>query len=400
MSRVALTVLNGFLGGGKTTLLRHLLAQADSRRIIVASIVNDMSTLEVDGVLVNNNERPGPQTRNLASVFGIDIASPAGLDALAAALTTLTGADQQPDHIVLETSGSSHPLPLVRYLRDHPRVALKGVLAVVDAVMLDTDHDGGWSLLPRFRANLQAGRRDVHNLIVEQCLFASQVVLTRADRLPPARLQDIARAVHPINPGAAVVAAAWGNLTLDTLLTQPDYDFHRVERLVDELQDDVDRDSDRHHRYGLDHRVIRDRRPFHPQRLWDACQRFLGTGIHRSKGFFWLPSRDDVALLWNQAAGSIGLELISFWKAGVLAHADSRLDRQERAALEQQVRGAHPLFGDRRCELTVIGASEQLDPFVEALRRCFLTPGEIRRWQGGGQFDDPWPRRIVRLRGA
>lgn len=49
--------------------------------------------------------------------------------------------------------------------------------------------------------------------------------------------------------------------------------------------------------YQLGHRVLRDPRPFHPQRLWDVYNRFLGIGIHRSKGFFWLPTRDELVLL-------------------------------------------------------------------------------------------------------
>ncbi|WAH61973.1 GTP-binding protein (plasmid) [Pseudomonas silvicola] len=63
----------------------------------------------------------------------------------------------------------------------------------------------------------------------------------------------------------------------------------------------------------------------------------MGAGIYRSKGFFWLPTRDDLALLWNQATGSISLEFISYWKAGILNHRDSPLTAEERAAVEQAV---------------------------------------------------------------
>ena len=56
-------------------------------------------------------------------------------------------------------------------------------------------------------------------------------------------------------------------------------------------------------------------------------------------------------------------------------------------------------FGDRRCQLTVIGDVTQVDPFTDALRRCFLTEDEIEHWQSGGSFPDPWPDNYVRREG-
>jgi len=203
----------------------------------------------------------------------------------------------------------------------------------------------------------------------------------------------VAHAIHPINPGVAVVATRWGNLKLDDVLAMPDYDFYRVARLVDELEQQVENET-----FTLASRVIEDDRPFHPQRLWDTYHQYLGAGIHRSKGFFWLPSRDDLALLWNQAAGRISLEFISYWKAGVLAHQDGRLNADERRILQQQLANMPGRFGDRRCSLTVIGRRDQVEPFAAALRQCFLTPEEIDWWAAGGQFADPWPSKVARLK--
>ncbi|MGR6888671.1 GTP-binding protein, partial [Klebsiella pneumoniae] len=56
MKRTPLIILNGFLGAGKTTLLKNLLTQAHKRRMTVSVIVNDMSELDVDGVLIANTE--------------------------------------------------------------------------------------------------------------------------------------------------------------------------------------------------------------------------------------------------------------------------------------------------------------------------------------------------------
>lgn len=395
--KVPLTILNGFLGAGKTTLLKSLLIQAHKRQLAVSVIVNDMSELDVDGVLIANTEIVNASRHNFVTLSADSISSRSGIEKLDAALSQMLE-HHCPDLILLETSGSSHPLPLVRYFRSHQQVQLKGFLSLVDSVMLNDDFQAGSTLIPRLQANLAKSERRLENLLAEQIMFCSHLLLTKIDRLPSDVITRIARAIHPLNPYVAVMAVPWGNLQLNALLTMADYDFHRVAQLIDELAEDVDRLlSEDNTAWRITSEVIHDDRPFHPQRLWDTCHQFMGTGIYRSKGFFWLPGRDDLALLWNQASGSINLEFISYWKAGILRHTDNHLTAEERQMLQNEVDNLPGRFGDRRCSLTVIGQASEVSAFAAALRRCFLTREEIEWWQTGGVFADPWPQRVARI---
>ncbi len=66
----------------------------------------------------------------------------------------------KPDVMLIETSGSSHPLPLVKYLRRHSRVRLKAFLTLVDTVMLHEDYnDGEKKLIPTLQENLRHNKR-------------------------------------------------------------------------------------------------------------------------------------------------------------------------------------------------------------------------------------------------
>jgi len=394
MQKIPLTILNGFLGAGKTTLLKSLLIQAHKQQLAVCVIVNDMSELDVDGVLIANTEIVNTSKHNFITLSADSISSRSGIEKLHAALTPLLGA-HRPDMILLETSGSSHPLPLVRYFRDHPQVQLHGFLSLVDSVMLNDDYQQGEALIPRLQGNLSRGERRIENLLAEQVMFCSHLLLTKNDRLPASSISRIAQAIHPLNPYVAVMAVPWGNLLLSELLAMPPYDFHRVAGLIDELTEEVDAIDPS--AWQMVSEVIHDDRPFHPQRLWDTCHHFMGAGIYRSKGFFWLPTRDDLALLWNQATGSISLEFISYWKAGILEHCDSPLIAEERAAVQQAVAKMPGRFGDRRCSLTVIGEPSEVKAFTAALNRCFLNEDEIAWWQSGGEFADPWPQRVARV---
>ncbi|WP_264626875.1 CobW family GTP-binding protein [Candidatus Symbiopectobacterium sp. NZEC135] len=399
--RIPLIILNGFLGAGKTTLLKSLLVQSHQRGYSVAVIVNDMSELDVDGVLIANTEIVSPQRQNMVSIAADNISSDMGITKLDSAITRLLsnemGSGNTPDFILLETSGSSHPLPLVRYFRDHPQVCLHAFLSLVDAVMLHEDYDDGYGLITALQQHLEQGKRSVVNLLAEQLMFCNQMILTKHDRLPRETLADIGTAIHPLNPEVGIVAVPWGNLDLEAVLALPPYDFHRVARLIDELTEDIGTVCSPASHSALSSCVIQDERPFHPQRLWDAYHHHMGSGVYRSKGFFWLPGRDDLALLWNQAAGSISLAFISYWKSGVLEHTDSPLTAEERQALQQQLATSSGRFGDRRCDLTIIGEKAEIETFATVLRQCFLTEEEIVWWKKGGDFTDPWPRTVVHM---
>ena len=395
------TILNGFLGAGKTTLLQSLLVQARSAAdTVLGVVVNEMSSLDIDGSVLDTSEVISRGSPHFASVPGRSISSSDGLPRFAEAVESVL-ADGEVTHLLIETSGSTHPWPLLTAIRDMPALRLHGVLSVVDTVVLWQDHDQGRAIHSGASANLQDGRRGVENLLAEQIVFANRILLSKSDKVPAEVLQQVAQAVHPLNPYADILGMQWGNVRLDQLLAMPAYDYARVETLGGELaQWEAAHDSPplaQPESYEIGSRVLNDPRPFHPQRLWDVYNQYLGIGIYRSKGFFWLPSRDNLVLLWNQTGGSVGLEIVNYWKTSALEDASLNLSDWEEAAMREKLVGMHPDFGDRCCKLTVIGNEAALDGFVEALKGCFCTEEEIDAWKEGAGFDDPWPKTVATL---
>ncbi|MBC03873.1 MAG: cobalamin biosynthesis protein CobW [Phycisphaerae bacterium] len=392
--RIPVLVLNGFLGSGKTTLLRSLLVQSRRDDIDLGVIVNDMSELDVDGQIVAQTEFFEEGDRRFQSIHACVLSSRRGVEALGNALEAITS-EGPPELIIIETSGSCHPMPLVEFFSTRPRYRLTGLLTLVDAAMIEQDYEGGDRIVPELQHNLRNRRRDTTNLLVEQILFSTHVLLTKADRIGDDRIRVIAEGVHDLNRFVPVLALPWGNLPLDDLRSLPEYDYHRVRPLIEELSPDFDSERGEDRPYDLATRVIKDDRPFHPQRLWETCTRHLGQHIHRSKGFFYLCTRDDVSLLWNQAAAGIDLELVGHWRAGILEDENSNLDEMEREGLRERLAKEPGRFGDRQCHLTVIGDRSQVDRFTESLMDCFLTEDEIVRWRAGETFPDPWPKEHV-----
>ncbi|MEM8507752.1 MAG: GTP-binding protein [Bacteroidota bacterium] len=396
LEKVPVVVLNGFLGSGKTTLFRNLLSQSKKKKVTVRAIVNDMSELDVDGALLGTMEIIEEDNRILESIHDCVLSSKKGIQELDTSLKKLLS-DQNPELIIIETSGSCHPMPLIAYFKEHLRVKLTGVFALVDSLMLAHDYNYGEHLLPKMQNNLVHNKRDTVNLLVEQILFCSHLLLTKADRINKDKLPHIATYIQQINPFISTHSVHFGKLDIESLLELQEYDYFRVAELTEELQPVLAAEEENDRPYDLATRVIKDDRPFHPQRLWEICHQYLDKRIYRSKGFFWLASRDKYSLLWNQAAGSISLEIIGSWRSGIVEDADHGLSEMEIRLLKERLAQESGRFGDRHCDLTVIGDKTQVDPFTNALRSCFLTDEEIELWKNGYAFDDPWPKNLVKM---
>lgn len=394
--KVPVVILNGFLGSGKTTLFRNLLSQSKKKGMNVCAIVNDMSELDVDGELLGNTDAAEENSGILESIHDCVLSSKKGILKLDQAVKKLLDT-QGPEMIIIETSGSSHPMPLIEYFKTQNRTELTGVFVLVDSLMLAHDYNYGSELIPRFQENLSSGKRDTVSLLVEQIMFCSHLLLTKADRIESEKLPDIATHIQAINPFASTHSVLFGRLTIESLFELEAYDYYKVAQLADELRPSLDAEEEGDRPYDIATRVIKDDRPFHPQRLWDVCHEFLDKRIYRSKGFFWLPTRDKHSMLWNQAAGGINLEIIGSWRSGIVEDENNGLSEMEVEILRERLEAETGRFGDRHCELTVIGDKTQVDRFTDALVSCFLTDEEIEMYHDGLDFEDPWPKNIVQM---
>ena len=373
------TVLCGFLGSGKPTLLKRLLRDGGDRRFAV--VVNDMSELEVDAELVQT-AREGRGDRMLSLHSGS--LGGALREKLRAALTQLEG-DATVDYLLIETSGGTHPTALVEELAGRAGSRLDTFATVVDGLNVLRDFDGGQALL----SAEAIGAQPALALLLAQIAAASVLLISKADLLKRPQAEAIIRVLQQLNPRATIITMAYGSVKPEHLL---DARTFRPRKNSTAPAPDDDPAA-----YDLGSDVLRDSRPFHPQRLHDLFTQRLGLGIYRSKGWLWLASRPADVLVWNQAGSWFGLEFSGTWKAAMLADPAARLLPEEVAALQTRLADAHPVFGDRGCELTVIGTARDRAVFMEDLRTCLCTEAEVAAWQRGKTFPDPWPKTFRKI---
>lgn len=133
LSKIPVTVITGFLGAGKTTLIRHLMANAGGRRLAV--LVNEFGTVGVDGDILKSCAIPDCPAENIVELANGCICCTVADDFIPT-IEALMALPTRPDHILIETSGLALPKPLLKAF-DWPairsKITVDGVIALADA---------------------------------------------------------------------------------------------------------------------------------------------------------------------------------------------------------------------------------------------------------------------------
>ena len=223
-AKIPATVVTGFLGAGKTTLIRHMLENAKGKRI--ALIINEFGDLGVDGDILKGCGIETCSEDDVVELSNGCICCTVA-DEFIPTMEMLLGRDNPPDHIVIETSGLALPQPLVRAFNwpgISTRVTVDGVITVVDGKAVS---DGQFA---HNVAAVDAQRKQDENLdhetplselFEDQIACADMIVVNKADLLADGEADKLRAALKSeAREGVQVVTATMGALPVDILLGQ------------------------------------------------------------------------------------------------------------------------------------------------------------------------------------
>ncbi|MBV9971561.1 MAG: cobalamin biosynthesis protein CobW [Xanthobacteraceae bacterium] len=220
LARVPCTIVTGFLGAGKTTLIRHLLAKAGGRRLAV--IVNEFGDVGIDGEILKGCGHDACPEENIFELANGCLCCTVAEEFVPALDVILS---REPEHIIIETSGLALPKPLVQAFHwpaIKSRVTVDGVIAVVDgAALAEGRVAADLAALARQRAADASLDHDdpVEEVFEDQLACADLVVLTKRDLIDAAGLASAADAISRAVPRPVkVVAVADGKVDPAALL--------------------------------------------------------------------------------------------------------------------------------------------------------------------------------------
>ena len=193
---VPVTIIGGFLGAGKTSLLNHVLTNSSGRRVAV--LVNDFGDINIDAKLIVSIEG---ETVSLANGC---VCCTIREDLLVEVLRVL-GTEPRPEYIVIETSGVSKPVSVAEtFLSPSAQglVDVQNMITVVDAELVVDDTAG------------------FGDLAFDQVKVADMVVVNKTDLVPPRQLADLTRRIEQIVPRARIWETTHGRVPLELIFHQ------------------------------------------------------------------------------------------------------------------------------------------------------------------------------------
>jgi len=213
--KIPATVITGFLGAGKTTLVRHLLQNAGGRRI--ALIINEFGDLGVDADILDGCGIEGCEEGDMIELANGCICCTVA-DEFIPTMEALLGRDQPPDHIVIETSGLALPKPLVKafnWPEVRSRVTVDGVIAVIDAPAVAegrfADAEGA--------APSPDHDNPLEEVFEDQLFAADLVILNKSDLLDEAALASVTVSLAgSLRDSVKTIAAVNAAINIDVLL--------------------------------------------------------------------------------------------------------------------------------------------------------------------------------------
>ncbi len=387
------TVLSGFLGAGKTTVLSHILNNRQGKRVAV--IVNDMSDINIDAAMVKSEVSLSHSEEKLVEMSNGCICCTLREDLLLE--VNKLAKDGRFDYLVIESTGISEPLPVAETFTfaDEEGVSLSDVatldtmVTVVDAVNFLKDYEDAKYLQDSGESLGDDDERSVADLLADQVEFADVLLVSKTDLVEPSEVERLTAILKSLNTHAQVIPISQGQVPVDEVLSTGLFDFERAQEAPGWLKEMRGEHVPETEEYGISSFSYVARRPFHPEKFHQFVHGTEQYGkLIRSKGYFWLATRPEFAGQWSQAGGIARYGFAGmFWKA-VPEH-NWPTDEESMATIKMQ--WEEP-FGDMRQELVFIGQGLDQQAMLNALDDCLLSEDELLKGkQYWATLSDPFP---------
>lgn len=397
-AKTPITLLCGYLGAGKTTLMNKVLTNQKGYKVAV--IVNDIGEINVDEKLIAKDAN----ITDTSSIIGLQngcICCTLKSD-LVQQIENLIKAGKF-DYILIEASGVCEPMPIAQAIMQIDNGKLDNVVSVVDAKRLVDEFAGGDQLLKK-----NMGEEDIESLLVQQIEFCSTLIINKKDLVSEDEMNKVRAVVKALQPHVKVIEAVQGNVEVEDILSTDRFEFDTVfesaawvQHLENMEDDDDDDDEHEHHHhdheheehehehhhdddddhnpkhgepghkcdghchhhhhehnhegaeedeYGIGNFVYYRRRPFNRDKLEEYAGRWP-RNIIRCKGVVYFSDEDDMAYVFETSGRQISAGASGRWLASC-----PKAEQEEVLAQEPKVRAEwDEEYGDRMIKLCVIG---------------------------------------------
>lgn len=428
--RIPVSLITGYLGAGKTTVLNHVLSNQEGYRVAV--IVNDIGEVNIDASLIAKGGAVTQKDENLVPLQNGCICCTLKVDLMKQIIDLAKS--KKFDYILIEASGICEPGPIAGSIcmldgtdkrAKLPSVAyLDNVTTVVDAKRMADEFGSGASLL-----NDNLDEEDIENLLIQQIEYCTTVVLNKIDAVTDKEKADVLEVIKALQPEAKIIETTYGKVDVKDILSTGRFDYERIlnsagwvqamelegensetleehhdehhheEHHHEENYHDHDEDHEHHHddheheehehhgehghhgghhhhhhhhdegeaeEYGISTFVYQNVLPFSKTKFEDFISDNFPKEVIRAKGLFWIAEDPDTAYIFEQSGKQKSAVDDGPWIAAFPPR-----ERKEILDLNPDIAESwHPQYGDRMNKLVFIGRGMPKEEIIRSLDAC------------------------------
>ena len=417
--RIPVSLLTGYLGAGKTTVLNHILANQEGYKVAV--IVNDIGEVNIDASLIAKGGAVTQKDDNLVPLSNGCICCTLKVDLMKQIIELARS--KRFDYILIEASGICEPGPIAGSIcmldgsdpnAQLPAVAyLDSITTVVDAKRMADEFGSGASLMQD-----DLDEEDIENLLIQQIEYCTTIVLNKIDDVNEKEKADVLEVIKALQPDAKIIETNYGKVDVKEVLSTDNFDYRKIIQsagwvkameLEGENSEDLDHDEHEHHdhdehhehdhehehhehhdhdeheghghhhhhhhhhhdegeaeEYGISTFVYQNVKPFEKAKFEEFVFQNWPKEVIRAKGLFWIIENPNVAYIFEQSGKQKTATDDGDWIA-----AFPEEDRKEILAMNPDVAAEwDPVYGDRINKLVFIGRKMDKEGIIRALDNC------------------------------
>lgn len=399
---VPVSLLTGYLGAGKTTVLNHVLNNQEGYKVAV--IVNDIGEVNIDASLIAKGGVVTQKDDNLVPLSNGCICCTLKEDLINQLIEISTSGKF--DYILIEASGICEPAPIAASICildgsdptiDAPAVCyLDSITTVVDASRMADEFGAGKHLLKN-----DLDEEDIENLLIQQIEYCNTIILNKIDEVSDSEKKAVLEVIRALQPEAKIIETNYGKINVGEVLSTDNFDYEKTissAGWIKAMELDGENGEDEHHHehghehhhehhhehehhhhhhehnheegeaeeYGISTFVYENVKPFDQLKFENFVFGNWPKNIIRAKGLFWVKEQPNIAFIFEQSG-----KLKTATDDGDWIAAFPERERKQILEMNPDIAKAwHPVYGDRMNKLVFIGRGMDKKAIIKALDNC------------------------------